>query len=213
MDRILPSGFSHNAQSIRVVERLENGGEGLNLTWEVLDGILNHRTSGSPGTMEGQVVQIADKIAYINHDIDDALRAEVLSQNDLPKAPLVELGSTSSRRIDFLIRNVIEASAGKDKISMSPNARESMGELRDFLFATVYESQLQQKEREKIRHVLHELYFHYLNHLDQLPCEYAKMIEGNESPQQISGDFVAGMTDRYAIKTFSEIFVPSSWHW
>jgi len=200
LDLLLPGGFRHNEQSARVVEILENEGRGLNLTREVVDGILNHRTVCSPATPEGSVVQISDKIAYMNHDVDDAIRAKILGPADLPPHVSALLGPTPSARIDFLVRNLVEHSQNSTKISLSPDVAKIMRELRAFLSANVYANQLMhQKERLKISTMLQLMYNHYESNPELLP------------PNLTAADYIAGMTDRFAMKCFNEIFMPMAW--
>lgn len=212
LDSIIVGGFRHNEQSVRVVRKLEKNGKGLNLTREVLDGIENHRGSGNPITLEAKIVQLSDKIAYINHDIDDAIRAKALNQNDLPKDCVEALGETSSKRINYLIRNTIQASTDKNDILMDSEAREALQSLRAFMFGTVYSSQLQMKERKKIKHMLSDLFWYYCESTDKLPVDYYDMIEDIERPERTVCDYIAGMTDRYAMNQFISIYIPSSWN-
>jgi dGTPase len=202
LDSLLACGFRHNEQSVRVVEP-------LNLTHEVRDGILNHRTSGKPATLEGWVVKVCDKIAYINHDIDDALRANILKVTDLPKNARGVLGETSVQRIDFLVRDLVKHSAGRDTISLSPDVYHILQELRAYLFDNVYANQLHRGERKKIQTLLRLLYEYYHAHPDKLPAELCPA--GGGDPTQAVADYIAGMTDRFAMKRFNEIYMPSAW--
>jgi len=212
LDKLWHEGFRHNEQSVRVLEFIEKNAEGLNLTTEVLDGILNHRGGASPMTLEGKVVQISDKIAYINHDIDDAIRAGQLNPLDLPKESVEVLGDTSSSRINFLIRDVIASSAEKSDIIMSKDVKTAMYQLRQYMFNTVYTSQLQMKERKKIAGVLERLYRHFLENNSEIPEEFLKMQElHGESLERIALDYVACMTDRFAMNLYKSIFMPVSW--
>jgi dGTPase len=197
-----PAGFRHNEQSLRVTA-------GLNLTQEVKDGILNHRTSGKPATLEGWVVKLSDKIAYINHDIDDALRANLLVITDLPHAARETLGETSTQRIDFLVRDLITYSTGKNAVSLSPEIAALLSELRAYLFANIYAHQLHQSERKKIQTLLRMLFEYYITHLHKLPDEAKQNYEAN--PAQAVADYIAGMTDRFAMKRFREIYMPTAW--
>jgi len=212
LDVLLEEGFRHNEQSVRVVTKLEKNGQGLNLTAEVLDGIENHRGVGKPSTMEGKIVQISDKIAYINHDIDDAIRADIIKQEELPKGCLRVLGQTSSQRIDFLIRAVIAASEGQNDILLDNDARTALQSLRTFMFDAVYASQLQKKERSKIRHMLSEMFLYYCCNLHKLPEVYYNLIEQGEKPERVVCDYIAGMTDRFAMNQFMQIYVPAGWN-
>ncbi|MDR1664578.1 MAG: deoxyguanosinetriphosphate triphosphohydrolase [Clostridiales bacterium] len=213
LDALMPGGFRHNEQSVRVVEFLENNGEGLNLTFEVVDGIFNHRTVGTPATLEGKVVQISDKIAYMNHDIDDALRAGVLRQAEIPSHILEVLGGDSRKRIDFLVRDLIFHSAEAENVSLTPHVAEVLYELRTFLYARVYSNQLQMNERNKIALVLKQLFDYYLKNSRQISKEISgaslKTHEG--SCERAVCDYIAGMTDRFALKKYAELFIPSAW--
>jgi dGTPase len=202
LDQLLPGGFRHNEQSVRVTA-------GLNLTHEVRDGILNHRTRCNPTTLEGWVVKISDKIAYINHDIDDAIRAKILVTTDLPKATREVLGETSTKRIDYLVRDLIRHSEGKNAVSLSPDIVGILAELRDYLFENTYAHQLQQSERKKIQTLFRLLFEYYLQNPAKLPNELQAQYDNN--PDQAVADYIAGMTDRFAMKRFREIYMPSAW--
>ncbi len=212
LSHLTEGDFSHNKHSLRVVEVLENNGRGLNLTFEVKDGILNHPTSGKPATLEGKVVQISDKIAYINHDIDDALRGKVLRHEDLPIAYTQVLGRTSSERISTLITDIIRESSGKNTISMSGEIKEVFSKLRQFLFQTVYIGSTAKEQEDKAKHIVSELYKYYINDLEKLPMGYIERLEMGDSEKQIVCDYIAGMTDRYAIHAYMELFFPKSWN-
>ena len=213
LDGLVPGGFRHNVQSVRVVENIENGGNGLNLTYEVLDGILNHRTECTPQTLEGKVVQICDKIAYMVHDIDDALRAKVIAQEDIPRRITQTLGAASTAQIDLLVRSLVEASTGKNDILMPPGLAAVLKELRSYLFENVYVNQLHQKERNKIQGMLKLLYGHYMSNLDELPEDMRiRALTGpGTARERAVTDYIAGMTDRFAMKRFEEIFMPVAW--
>lgn len=202
LERTIGETFEHNEQSVRVVNRLEKNGEGLNLTYEVVDGILNHRSKCHPKTMEAKVVQLSDKIAYINHDIDDAIRANVLSKHDLPERCIKILGDTSSKRINFLINDTIFSSMDKNEIIMSSEVMSAHIILREFMFKTVYSSQLQQTERNKIKNMLNFLFDYYMSDLNELPYDYQCMLRNCERPERVVVDYIAGMTDRFAINQF-----------
>jgi dGTPase len=212
LDKLSPCGFKHNEQSIRIVEILEHDGVGLNLTWEVRDGILNHKTSGTPHTLEGKVVQLSDKIAYINHDIDDALRGGVLKKEDLPKEYTDIIGNTSSERINTLISDTIYSSMNENDIVMTPTISEAMVNMRSFLFERVYLGSKAKKEEKKAQHIIEQLYRYFMEHPDMLQGEFSNMhLEGKYPLSQIVCDYIAGMTDIYAKNTFCSIFLPSSW--
>lgn len=211
LNAVHPGGFKHAEQSVRVVEVLEKDGQGLNLTWEVRDGILNHRTAGNPSTLEGQVVRLCDKISYIHHDMDDAIRAGILSEDDIPITLRVVLGDTCRERLNTLIHDIVESSYGQDCIRQSPNMAEAMKLLRELMFANVYRSPVAKKEEVKVRRMLTELYEYYTEHPEQLSGEYRRLIEQGEEKGQVVCDYISGMTDQYSIHKFEEIFVPKSW--
>ncbi len=200
-------GFRHYEQSIRVVEKLENKGFGLNLTKEVRDGILNHPTKGKPMTMEGKVVRISDKIAYINHDIDDAIRANIITDNDLPMHLIAVLGKTSKERINTIIHDLVSQSAGKDDIILSDKIYKAMSALRKYMFDNVYIASKAKEETNKAENMIKQLYFYYMEHLDEMPEEFSRLDSGEREVM----DYIAGMTDRYAIKLYEDLFVPKSW--
>lgn len=210
LNELLPGGFEHNEQSLRVVEKLENDGEGLNLTFEVRDGILNHKKNGNPATLEGAVVSLADRIAYINHDIDDAIRAGVLTERDLPEACVRVLGNSHGKRINSLILDAVQQSAGKPFVNMSGRMYEQFDALRDFMFDNVYKNPKAKSEEEKAKRVIQELFYYYHAHIDLLTGEYAKYLE-TDGKQRAVADYIAGMTDNYAIAEYVRIFVPKSW--
>ena len=216
LNEILPGGFSHNVNSVRVLTRLENNGCGLNLTREVLDGILNHSGFSNEErkayTLEGQVVKFSDKIAYVNHDIDDSLRANILSMEDIPRNILEVLGDTHGRRIDTLVKDCIEKtteniSIGKIEVALSDNIDKNFKELRSFMFQEVYNGEMLKKERDKAKFILNQLYRYFQNHVDKLP-EFYKNISRNEGTYQGVADYIAGMTDEYCIEIFKDIFIP-----
>ena len=210
LDELLPEGFEHNVQSLRVVEKLENDGEGLNLTFEVRDGILNHKKNGKPVTLEGYVVSLADRIAYINHDIDDALRAGVLKESDLPAACVRVLGNSHGKRINTMILDVVEQSFGKPYVQMSDAVFEQFNALRDFMFERVYKNPVAKSEEEKAKRMIRELFAYYLEHTELLSGEYAKYLE-QDGKERAVADYIAGMTDNYAVSEYVRIFVPKAW--
>jgi len=201
LNELLPEGFRHDEHSGRVVERLE----GLNLTDVVTDGIINHRSSGDPVTLEGRLVQISDKIAYINHDIDDGIRAGILSPADLPQESTYILGSTSSERINRLIIDIIEQSSGEAQISASPDMLAALAQMRSFMFGSVYRCPALNLERSRIGEVITALFNHYTNNPETLPEDYRRQIEDNEPLARVVGDYIAGMTDRFADRIYSTI--------
>ncbi len=214
LDRIHPNGFKHNEQSLRVVDYLEKGSSkrGMNLTDEVRDGILNHTGKIDPYTLEGQIVKISDRIAYINHDIDDAIRAGIIKENHLPSDCIRALGHTNRERINNLVIDVVTNSTGKPEIIMSEEFLHFMNKLRSFMFERVYCSSVVKKDEEmdKIFNIIETLYDYYRKNIDKIPEEYQKMI-GEWGVDEIVKDQIAGMTDRYAINIFTEIFVPKGW--
>lgn len=214
LNKVCILGFKHNEQSIRVVEKLERKGKGLNLTWEVKDGILNHPTSGRPNTLEGQIVRLADKIAYINHDIDDAIRARILRESDLPSEYINQLGETSRARINNMIHDIVGNSMDKNRIIMSDHMNDSMNMLRKFMFKHVYVGSRAKEHELKAHYMLEQLYGYFLEHQDAMPEEFQEKITGessSETPERIVCDYVAGMTDRYSISKFTKLFIPASW--
>ncbi len=192
--------FRHNEHSLRVVDHLEKDGHGLNLTLEVRDGILNHSGKGYPSTREGEIVRIADRIAYVNHDVDDALRAGTILREDLPEKPLAVLGDKMSVRIDWLVRDMISASRDKREITLSTDGFDALMELRSWLFEHVYHNP-SSRENEKAGGVVAALFDYYLDH----PGERAK---SDPDPITETVDFVAGMTDRYALANYRRLFMP-----
>lgn len=212
LNKICTFGFAHNEQSVRVVELLEKKGQGLNLTWEVRDGILNHRTSGLPHTLEGQIVQLCDKIAYLNHDMDDAQRAGILMEEDVPEFCRKILGDSRNKRLNSLICDVIRCSEEQDRIKMSEPMSEAMKELRKFMFSRVYLNPDSNREEAKAIQMIQELYRFYNSHPDLLPDEYQYLMqELGESKERVVCDYIAGMSDSYSIKKYQELFVPKSW--
>lgn len=212
LDEVCPLGFQHNEQSVRVVKRLEKQGEGLNLTWEVRDGILNHKSAGSPHTLEGQIVRLSDKIAYINHDIDDAIRGGVLKEEDIPKTYREILGNSTRVRLDTMIHNVIINSMDQPEIRMSPEVEQATMALRAFMFENVYKNPVAKGEEEKAINMVTNLYEYYWKHIQLLPDQFLEMLEEEGgTPERIVCDYIAGMTDTYAIKKFEEYFIPESW--
>ena len=212
LDEICSEGFEHNIQSVRIVEKLEKKGCGLNLTWEVRDGILNHQTNGTPATLEGAIVRFADKIAYINHDIDDAIRAGILTEDSLPKQFTEVLGHSSRQRFNTMIHDMIMNSYEKDAVSMSPEVDGAMKGLRQFMFEAVYLHPRAKAEELKAINMLKSLYEYYLKHFEELPEGYRLMHnEKDEKKERVICDYIAGMTDSYAVKQFQALFIPKSW--
>jgi dGTPase len=192
--------FRHNEHSLRVVDVLEKDGEGLNLTHEVRDGIRNHTGERQPSTREGRIVRIADRIAYVNHDVDDAIRAGVIRSEDLPEKPILVLGERMSGRIDTLVRDMIRTSAERREISLSEEVWAALMELRTWLFHNVYRNR-RSRESDKAAHVVTALFEHYLQRPEERP-------KTSEDAVTETVDFVAGMTDRYALSTYKRLFLP-----
>ena len=212
LNSLCPMGFAHYKQSIRVVEFLEKDGQGLNLTWEVRDGILNHRTSGNPSTLEGKAVRLSDKIAYINHDIDDGIRAGILKESDIPSEYTDVLGNSTKERLNTMISDIIMNSIGKNDLVMSEPVRKAMTELRKFMFESLYLNPTAKSEDAKADKLITELYRYYVANTDKLPDTYKRFItEFDERPEQVVCDYIAGMSDQYSISKFQEIFVPKAW--
>lgn len=207
-----PGGFAHYKQSVRVVEVLEKNGNGLNLTWEVRDGIRNHRTSGNPSTLEGQVVRFSDKIAYIHHDMDDAQRAGIITEDDIPITLRTLLGYTTRERLNTFVHSIIENSIGQASIQMAPEIEEALMDLRAIMFQDVYENPLAKKEEEKAIKMLTELYEYYIEHPESMSREYIELIsEKGEEKAQVVCDYLSGMTDQYSMEKFREIYIPAGW--
>jgi dGTPase len=214
LKKLCESGFKHNEQSLRVVDFLEirNEKPGLNLTYEVRDGILNHPLGYEPATLEGQIVSISDRIAYINHDIDDAVRGKIISK--IPDKFLAELGIDHGVRINTMIMDVIQNSENKNKIIMSDKIAELTSELRDFLFENVYYNKVAKSEEDKTMFIVEKIYEYYTKNFDSLPEFYLEIYNNNNnfSKGEIIKDYIAGMTDRYAMKVFEDLYIPKPWH-
>lgn len=216
---LLPGGFSHYEQSLRVVEKLEYEGKGLNLTYEVRDGILRHSKGRGeildddrktmPETLEGQVVRVSDIIAYVNHDIDDAIRAEVIKDNDIPAHLVKTLGKWHASRIDRMVEDVVDASlkSGLEKIAMNEKIKKAVVQLRDFLFERVYFNSESRDELEKTEKIITDIYEYLLKN----PEDFVKPYPEGDPLEKRVGDFIAGMTDRYALSLYEKIFFPRSW--
>lgn len=213
LNLIHPGGFDHNIQSLRVVDMLEirsNGFRGLNLTHEVRNGILSHSGLKKPETLEGQAVSFSDRIAYINHDIDDAIRGGVLKCSDIPEIYLKQLGSTHSERINTLIVDLVVSSRGHAQLAFSPEIAKIFSELRAFMFENVYLNLDAKKEDKKARWVLRTLYDYYSEHPEELPAEFYEDYQHSEGIEAVK-DYVSGMTDRYAVQEYKRLFVPDFW--
>lgn len=211
LNQIYEGGFKHNEQSVRIVEKLEKNGEGLNLTWEVRDGILNHQTSLMPHTLEGRIVRLSDKIAYVNSDVDDAIRAQILCEEDIPLELRKTLGMDTTSRLDHLIHDVITTSMGTDDIKMSQETAQAFKELRAFMFDHVYKNPVAKSEEVKAKLMLEQLYNYYMEHTEELPDKLLRMHRNGEDKGRVVCDYISGMTDQYAISKFSEYFIPVAW--
>ena len=201
--------FAHNEQGARIVRLLERGGRGLNLSLEVVDGIRCHSGGLCAATAEGRVVGIADRVAYVAHDIDDAERAGLLDEADLPADACETLGNSSSERIERMVRNIVDHTVRTGEVGMDPTVWDAMMTLRSFLFANIYSRGEAKSEEPKASHLLEQLFDHFVVHLDEVPAEYR--VHDAEAPEVQVADFVSGMTDRYAIKTYEDLFVPRVW--
>jgi dGTPase len=219
LDALHPGGFRHNEQSLRVVDVLEKEGQGLNLSWEVRDGIRTHRKPRTSvagiavepsSTLEAEVVKLADAIAYINHDIDDAVRAQLIESKELPSEAVAMLGTTRSARINTLVCDIVDTSSGRPLVAMSTDILAATDSLRAFLFERVYTSPIIQAHSERARRVVCELYLYFCQHCEELPPLYRTIVD-REGAERAACDYIAGMTDRYALETFERLFIPKMW--
>lgn len=210
LNDICPNGFEHNVQSLRVVDVLEKDGKGLNLTFEVRNGIINHKKSGKPATLEGMCVSYADRIAYINHDLNDAIRAGILKLEDVPGDIIKVLGSGSTTRINTAITSIYENSAGKNYVKMDEKVEKASEDLRTFMFDKVYHSKTAKGEEEKAERMLTEMYSFFISRPESLPQTYISLLDSYPR-EQVVCDYLSSMTDRYAIYMFNKIFVPKGW--
>ena len=208
LDKLCPFGFEHNVQSLRVVDYIEKDGRGLNLTQEVRDGILQHKSTGHPATLEGVAVSLADRIAYINHDIEDAIRAGILQESDLPQRAVETLGHATRERINTAITDIYTHSVGTDGVRMSDEVAKATFELRTFMFKNIY-ALTNKSMQDRAERMLTAMYEYFLMHTDRLPKQYLKL--GESAPkEQIVCDYLSGMTDRYAINVFEILFIPET---
>ena len=211
LSEVMGKPFRHNEQSLRVVDELEKDGQGLNLTYEVRMGILGHSTSSRlPETWEGQIVRKADKIAYINHDIDDAMRAGILTDADIPKEIVAVLGLTHRERINTLVTNMIYHTLNTGELGMDGEVEESMQTLRSFMFERVYKNPVAKGEEAKARSILQRLYEYYIKNPDQLPADFRPQLDFDGMERTVC-DYIAGMTDKYAMYKYDELFIPTAW--
>ena len=209
LDKLTPGGFKHYMQSLRVVDKLEKAGQGHNLTWEVRNGIDTHTKGRWAATPEGRIVRMADQIAYVNHDIEDAVRAGVLDPATLPKDCTAVLGQTKSARITTMINSILAHSDGDVAVGAEEN--EAFLALRDFMYATVYVDKTAKAEEQKVDKVIGELYEYYLAHVDQMSNFYVQLAY-QDNPERAVTDYISGMSDEFAIRTFEDVFVPRKWH-
>ena len=210
LNELLTGGFTHNAQSHRVVERLEHSGRGLNLCREVSDGILCHTGDRLPFTQEAQLVRFADRIAYVNHDFDDAVRAHILTEGDLPSWIRESLGDRPKERINTLVTDLIGFSADRDMVSLSPERLKALTELRGFMYERVYTNSVAKAEESKGKDLLCRLFEHFIGNGGDMPAEY-QAIAGTEGIERAAADYIAGMTDRFAVMKYSELTIPKGW--
>lgn len=211
LDEICPYGFKHNEQSVRTVDLLEKDGEGLNLTWEVRDGILNHQTDNMPSTLEGKIVRLSDKIAYTYHDMDDAVRAGILKEADVPREIGEIIGYTPRERLNHFIHDIVINSKDKDDICMSEDVAFALKNLRAFMFERVYSNQIAKGEEKKAVDLVKTLYEHYMNHTEELPKFFVELGLEGEPREQVVCDYISSMTDRYAIALYEELYIPKCW--
>ncbi len=212
LNQISPTGFKHSDQSVRTVDVLEKGTQGLNLTFEVRDGIRNHQTEGMPATLEGKIVRLSDKIAYIHHDMDDAMRGNILTEQDVPKEICEVIGYTTRDRLDHFIHDIVTNSANKSDIQMSVEVSQALGRLRKFMFERVYTNKEAKSEEKKAEVLMETLFEYYRKHIELLPPDLIRLMEERgESREQIVCDYLASMTDRFAIAQYEEIYIPKSW--
>lgn len=210
LSKILGRPFEHNEQSLRVVDKLENDGAGLNLTYEVRDGILQHKISGKPATLEGKIVSYADRIAYVNHDIDDGIRAGILKEEDLPRDVVNVLGNKKGDRINSLVQNLVKTSYDKPYVKLDDEYENALKTLRTFMFTTLYQDKEAKQEEKKADRLIEFLFEYFMSGVGKMPIFYEKIAK-EEGREIAVCDYVAGMSDRYAIKLFNELIVPKSW--
>lgn len=213
LNKVCPYGFCHSEQSVRIVELLEKEGQGLNLTFEVCDGIRNHQTMGMPSTLEGKIVRISDKIAYIHHDMDDAIRAGILKEEDIPKEITEVIGETLGRRLDHFIHDLVTNSTGVNEIRMSEPVGRAMQRLRRFLFEHLYTNPAAKGDEKKAETLIETLYDYYGKHQELLPRDYHVLMDRGEPKEKVLCDYIGAMTDRFAIAKYEEIYIPRSWHY
>ena len=208
LQELTSTGFTHYEQSVRVCEKIEKNGKGLNLTAEVLDGILHHTRGEEAHTLEGRIVRTADRVAYINHDIDDAVRAGVIAESDIPRDIAAALGDTKSRRINTLVESIVKNS--DDTIKMDAETEKYYDKLHEFLFESVYKNPVAKSEETKVSGIVEGLIKYFFKNPEKMPEEYLK-IAAAEGKERAVTDYIAGMTDHYAVTVFSDIYIPKAW--
>lgn len=211
LDEVCPYGFCHSEQSVRTVDLLEKRGVGLNLTIEVRDGIKNHQTKGNPFTLEGKIVRFSDKIAYIHHDMDDAVRAGILKETDIPAEIGEVIGYTTGERLDHFIHDLITTSYEKNDIQMSEPVAKAMAQLRRFMFERVYQNREAKSEEKKAEALVQTLYDYYRRHLELLPEDFIRLVERGEARERVVCDYIGAMTDRFAVARYEDIYIPRYW--
>ncbi|MFI3206391.1 MAG: deoxyguanosinetriphosphate triphosphohydrolase [Clostridia bacterium] len=210
LNDILTGGFRHYEHSVRVAQVLEKNGKGLNLTYEVLDGIGKHTGGIEASTTEGRIVRYADRIAYMNHDIDDAITAKVMSEEDIPKEIVKVLGDTKTKRITSFVNSLITNSKNGE-LDMDADTKTAYYALHKFMYSSVYLNPYAKREERKIPHIIESLFSYYLKHTELLP-DNLKIVANNEGEERAVADFIAGMSDRYAIVSYENLFIPKSWN-
>ena len=212
LDKLLADdgGFKHNEQSLRITDYIERSGKGLNLTYETRNGILCHTGDIKPETLEGNVVRIADRIAYVNHDLDDALRAGVLRETDVPEEIMCALGATNDQRLNTLILDIIRESDDSDEIAFSPSVAFIFEAFREFMYKNVYLNMKAKSEERKVFGILKEIFNYYCDRPDELPEEYQRM-SVSDGLKRATGDYIAGMTDNYSVHVYEKLFIPETW--
>lgn len=214
LNAVCTDGFAHYKQSVRVVEKLEKNGRGLNLTWEVRDGILNHQLESRASTLEGQLVRYSDKIAYINHDIDDAIRGGIIREEEIPRMYTDILGNSTRERLNTLIHDIVDQSMDKPDITMSEDVEFAFRGIRKYMFDNVYTNPRAKGEEKKAENIVRELFYYYMEHPELLPNEYIeRMWQSGQTQERSVCDYISGMTDQFAIAKFQEFFVPVSWRY
>lgn len=212
LNAVCPFGFEHPKQSVRTVDLLEKNGQGLNLTFEVRDGILNHQTKGMPATLEGQIVRLSDKIAYIHHDMDDAIRAGILHEEEVPESICEVIGHSIGERLDHFIHDIVTTSYDQPEIKMSESVDKALKDLRKFMFEQVYTNPKAKSEESKAEMLVQTLYSYYRHHIELLPEDFRLIIRMGEPEEKVVADYIAAMTDRFAIARYEDIYIPKTWH-